>query len=75
MADKRFDNAHLKKMIIDFLIKFGKIKSKTIEKLIILKLSSALSDEKKKSRVTNFLSALRIDGKIKNLPGYFWEII
>jgi len=75
MADKRFDNAHLKKMIIDFLIKFGKIKSKTIEKLIILKLSSALLDEKKKSRVTNFLSALRIDGKIKNLPGYFWEII
>lgn len=75
IANKSFDDPHFKKMIIDYLNKFGKTKRKTIENLIIPKLSSALSDEQKKSKVTNYLSALRIDGKIKNLPGYFWEIV
>ncbi len=75
MANKSFDDAHFKKMIMDYLNKFGRTKRKTIENLIIPKLSSALSDEQKKSKVTNYLSALRMDGKIRNLPGYFWEIV
>jgi ATP-dependent DNA helicase RecG len=42
--------------------------------VIIPKLSTALSEEKK-NKVTNYLSALRIEGKIVNTPGYFWEIV
>jgi ATP-dependent DNA helicase RecG len=38
-----------------------------IDNLIIPKLSTALSEEKKKkNKVTNYLSALRIEGKIVN---------
>jgi len=39
------------------------------------KLSAALDEQQKKYKVGNFLSALRMQGKIKSVPGYFWEII
>jgi len=49
--------------------------TRVIDNLIIPKLSTALSDEKKKNKVTNYLSALRIERKIVNTPDYFWEIV
>jgi ATP-dependent DNA helicase RecG len=75
LANRSFDDSHFKDMIIECLKKWGKTKRDKIDNLIIPKLSTALSDEKKKNKVTNYLSALRIEGKIANTPGYFWEIV
>ncbi len=75
IANRSFDDAHFKEMILEYLRKFGKTKRSTIDNLVIPKLSSVLCDEQKKNKVTNFLSALRMDGKIKSEPGYYWQII
>ncbi|SDW07014.1 ATP-binding protein [Flavobacterium degerlachei] len=75
LANRSFDDSHFKEMILECLKKWGKTKRDKIDNLIIPKLSTALSEEKKKNKVTNYLSALRIEGKIVNTPGYFWEIV
>ncbi len=75
IANRSFDDAHFKDMILEYLKKFGKTKRSTIDNLVIPKLSAALTAEQKKNKVTNFLSALRIEGKIKSEPGYCWGII
>lgn len=75
LENRSFDDPHFKEMILEYLRKWGKCKRDKIDNLIIPKLSTALSDEKKKNKVTNYLSALRMEGKIKNTPGYFWEIV
>lgn len=75
LANRSFDDSHFKDMILEYLKKWGKTKRNKIDNLIIPKLSTALSEEKKKNKVTNYLSALRMEGKIINTPGYFWEIV
>ena len=74
IANRSFDDAHFKEMIIEYLKKFGATKRSTIDNLIIPKLSTALSDEKKKNKVTNYLSNLRMAEKIKKMPKYCWDI-
>ncbi len=73
IANKSFDDKHFKDMILEYLKKLGRTKRKPIDSLIIPKLSTALTEEQKKQKVTNFLSALRMEGKIENLPGYYWH--
>lgn len=75
LANRSFDDSHFKDMILECLKKWGKTKRDKIDNLIIPKLSAALSEEKKKNKVTNYLSALRMEGKIKCLPGYYWELL
>ncbi|AOW08806.1 ATP-binding protein [Flavobacterium gilvum] len=75
LANRSFDDAHFKEMILEYLKKFGKTKRKAIDDLIIPKLSAILSEDKKKKKVTNFLSALGNEGKIQCLPGYYWETV
>ncbi len=62
-------------MSIEYLKKWGKTKRNKIDNLIIPKLSAILSDSQKKKKVTNFLTALSKEGKIRCNPGYIWEII
>jgi ATP-dependent DNA helicase RecG len=52
----------------------GKTRRKAIEKLIIPKLSNVLSEKQKKAKFTNFLSALRMDGKIRSAGWGIWEL-
>ena len=75
VKNKSFDDEYFKKLIVEYLKKQGKTSRKAIDKLIIPKLSEVLNEEQKKSKVGNFLSSLRMQGKIKSSPGYFWEII
>jgi len=75
VKNKSFDDEYFKKLIVEYIKKQGKVSRKAIDKLIMPKLSAVLTEEQKKSKVGNFLSALRIQGKIKSLPGYFWEIV
>jgi ATP-dependent DNA helicase RecG len=75
LANRSFDDSHFKEMILECLKRWGKTKRDKIDNLIIPKLSAVLSEDKKKKKVTNFLSALGKEGRIQCLPGYYWEII
>ncbi|MEZ7498499.1 ATP-binding protein [Flavobacterium sp. Arc3] len=75
LANRSFDDSHFKEMILECLKRWGKTKRDKIDNLIIPKISAVLSDDKKKKKVTNFLSALGKEGRIQCLPGYYWEII
>jgi ATP-dependent DNA helicase RecG len=75
IKNKSFDDEYFKKLIVEYIEKQGKTSRKSINKLILPKLSKVLSEEQKKKKVTNFLSALRVQGIIKTLPGYFWETV
>ena len=75
LENRSFDDSHFKKMILDYLRTYGRCKRDKIDNLIIPKLSKALSEEKKRNKVTNYLSSLRMEGKIVNTPGYFWETV
>ncbi len=71
--NRSFDDKHFKDIILEFISKSGEIKRKDIDNLIIPKLSAVLTEAKKKNKVTNFLTSLRMEGKIESLPGYFWK--
>jgi ATP-dependent DNA helicase RecG len=75
IANKSFDDAHFRDMIIEYLKKFGSSKRSAIENLIIPKLSTALNDSQKKKKVGNFLLSLRINGKIRSIAYGVWELI
>ena len=72
MANRSFDDAHFKEMILEYLKTFGKTKRSTIENLVIPKLSAVLNEKQKKIKVGNMLSALRIEGKIKTIGFGTW---
>lgn len=74
IANRSFDDSHFKEMILEYLKKFGKAKRSTIDNLIIPKLSAALNEKQKKSKMGNLLSALRIEGKIKTIGYGTWEL-
>ncbi len=73
--NRSFDDKYFKEMIIEFISKSGKVKRKDIDNFIILKLSAVLTEEKKKNKVTNFLTALRKEKKIISKEYATWEII
>ncbi|MFT4094746.1 MAG: putative DNA binding domain-containing protein [Niabella sp.] len=76
LANRSFDDAHFKDMIFEYIKKFGKVPRKEIDSLIIPKLSAALNDSQKKNKVRNFLSALRMEGRIRSIGKHGpWEII
>ena len=57
------------------LTKFGRSKRSGIEELLWDKLPDILTDKQKKNKVTNLLSALRDEGKIKNEGYSEWILI
>lgn len=76
LANRSFDDAHFKEMILEYIKKFGKVSRKEIDSLIITKLSAALNDSQKKNKVRNFLSALRIEGRIRSIGKHGpWEVV
>lgn len=70
-----FDDAHYKKMILEYLDKFGRSKRSGIEELLWNKLPDILTDKQKKNKVTNLLSALRDEDKIRNEGYSEWSLI
>jgi ATP-dependent DNA helicase RecG len=74
VSNKSFDDEYFKKLILEYIKKFGKTKRKAIDKLIIPKLSAVLSDEQKKKKVENYLTILRIGGKIESSAYGIWEL-
>jgi ATP-dependent DNA helicase RecG len=74
IANKSFDDEHFKKMIVEYIRKFGQTKRNTIDNLIIPKLSATLSENQKKNKVTNYLSSLRKTGIIESKEYATWNI-
>lgn len=64
VRNRSFDDDYFKKMIVQYLEKFGKATRQEFEDLIIPKLSEALTTTQKKNKVKNLLYSLRVSGKI-----------
>ncbi|RLS81621.1 MAG: transcriptional regulator [Planctomycetota bacterium] len=61
---RAFDKDHYKAMLAAYLKQFGEAKREDIDKLLLDKLSAALSDEQKENFVTNLLQEMRKEGTI-----------
>lgn len=66
IKQKGFDDDYYKKMIIDYLEKFGSANRQSINMLLMEKLPSILNQNQKNTKITNILSGLRIEGQIRN---------
>ncbi|OGP48199.1 MAG: transcriptional regulator [Deltaproteobacteria bacterium GWF2_42_12] len=74
IKQRGLDDEHYKKMIIEYLKKFGKSPRKNIEKFLLEKLPDILNNAQKRNKITNLLSALRIEEKIKNSGYSEWSL-
>ncbi len=63
---RSLDDLHYKKLITEYLAKFGKASRKDIDALLQNKLSDALNDEQKKTKIGHLLTQLRIANQIYN---------
>lgn len=61
------DDAFYKKLIVDFVEKFGSASRQEIDRLLTDKLSDALSEDQKLDKIGNLLSALRRGGVLRNI--------
>jgi len=67
------DDDYAKKIMIDYLNKFGKAKRSDFLSLLIDKLPAVLSDSKKENRIKNYLQELRIN-QIIEIEGKYWKM-
>ena len=72
---RKLEDEHYKKLIIEYLKKFGKSHRKDLEKFLWDKLPDILTTAQKKNKIGNLLSALRIDEKIRNTGYSEWSLI
>lgn len=66
IKQKGFDDDYYKKMVLDYLKKFGSANRRSINVLLLDKLPSVLDENQKSTKITNLLRVLRIEGKILN---------
>ncbi|MFH1320853.1 MAG: ATP-binding protein [Bacteroidota bacterium] len=66
IRNKAFDDEHYKKLIIAYMKKYKSANRKEIDHLLWDKLSDVLSEEQKKYKIGNLLSALRKEKIINN---------
>lgn len=72
VKNKSFDDAYFKKLIIDYIATYNKANRKEIEVLLFDKLSDIMSEKQKYNKVSNLLSALRSENKIKIISRKQW---
>ena len=75
IKNRSFNDTHFKDMIISYLRSFGEANRSEINSLLQSKLSDVLSDEQKKRKIGNMLSALKKQGVIKLLDGKKWALV
>jgi ATP-dependent DNA helicase RecG len=66
---RAFDKTHYKKMVVDYLTEYGMAKREDLDKLLMKKLSDALTEEQRKNYVLNLLQEMRRNGVIRVQPG------
>lgn len=63
---RRQDDAHYRKLILDYIAQWKQATTREIRDLLITKLPDNLDQEQKENKVRNLLAALREEGKIRN---------
>ncbi len=66
---RAFDKQHYKKMVEDYLRRYHVATRAEIDKLLVEKLSEALTDEQKRNFVTNLLQEMRREERIRPVKG------
>ncbi len=66
IRQRGFDDAHYKKLILEYLEKYSHATRQDIDHLLLDKLPEILTESQKKSKIGNLLSSLRISGLITN---------
>jgi len=72
ILSKGIDDDYYKKLIDEYLKKFGKAKRADLEKVLKSKLPGVLTEEQKKHKIKNLLQAMKIEQRIKLDEGRFW---
>ncbi len=72
---RSFDDDHFKAKIVSYIRRFGKARREHIEKLIMPKLSDALNEKQKKSKIGNLLTALRKANEIHVNAAGEWKLV
>jgi len=74
IKNKSFDDKYFKKLIVDYIAKFGKANRNEIEILLADKLSEVLTPKQKTSKIANLLTSLRKHGIIKLGHNKYWYL-
>jgi len=72
ILSRGIDDDYYKKLIDEYLKKFGKAKRADLEKVLNNKLPGVLTEEQKKHKIKNLLQAMRTEQRIKLDEGRFW---
>ena len=75
VKNKSFDDEYFRRLIVQFIEKFGSASRTEIDELLMDKLSDVLSEGQKKNKITNMLSYLRIHKIIECNKGKKWVLI
>ncbi|MBV6513135.1 MAG: hypothetical protein FMNOHCHN_02661 [Ignavibacteriaceae bacterium] len=73
MKTRGIDDAFIRKTIIDYLKEFGEAKKEVFEKILFNKLSEALTDNQKRTKIKHILQAMKKQGVITPV-GRKWTI-
>lgn len=72
IKNKSFDDEYFKKLILEYINKFGRASRKEIDDLLLGKLSDNLTSQQKRYKITNLLTSLRTNEKIKSGEKRMW---
>lgn len=75
IKNKSFDDDYFKRLIIDYISKFGKASRKEIDELLRNKLSETLNERQKYDKITNLLSSLKRKGIITYDKNKNWVLV
>lgn len=75
IKNRSFDDSYYKDLIVDYIKEYKKATRKEIDALLSDKLSSVLSAAQKTAKISNLLSALRRDQRIKTDKGKVWVLV
>ena len=75
VKNKSFDDEYFRRLIVQYLEKFGATSRSEIDELLMNKLSDVLSEQKKKNKITNLLSFLRIHNVIMVNEEKKWVLV
>lgn len=74
VKNKSFDDDYFRKLILNYLEKFGTASRKDIDSLIKDKLSAVLSEDQKKNKIDYLLKQLRSLRRIEYGKGKLWRL-
>ena len=75
VKNKSFDDEYFRRLIVQYIQKFGSASRAEIVTLLKEKLSDALTDTQKENKITNLLSYLRIHNVIKTNGKKRWVLV